>query len=265
MNKREYSVTAANGLPGLYCAPGYEVQCESIGGRWGLERHPQPAEQGLELVYDGRLALVSRDKKAPGPVFVDFIGGAVGHRRRFGGGKGQLIAKAAGFKGGEAPTVLDATAGLGRDAFVLAGLGAEVALIERSPVVAALLDDGMSRAVADQETALIVGRMRLLFGDAAQLMAAWQGERPDVVYLDPMFPPREKSARVKKEMQLFHQLLGHDPGADELLTPALELAGKRVVVKRPPAAPPLEGPEPTVQLKGKSQRFDVYVIKALRP
>jgi 16S rRNA (guanine1516-N2)-methyltransferase len=164
------------------------------------------------------------------------------------------------------PTVLDATAGLGRDAFVLAALGCEVTLIERHPLVAALLEDGLRRASADSATAAIAARMRLREGDAIALMRDWSGDAPQVVYLDPMFPPRDKSALVKKEMRVFRPLVGDDGDAPALLTAALSLASHRVVVKRPRKALALSigGIVPGYALEGKSSRFDVYPKRAFK-
>lgn len=88
------------------------------------------------------LELRKRDEPKLGGIFVDFVGGAMAHRRRFGGGRGEAVAKAVGIKGDYLPDVVDATAGLGRDAFVLASVGCRVRMLERNPVVAALLDDG---------------------------------------------------------------------------------------------------------------------------
>ena len=105
--------------------------------------------------------------KAPGPVFVDFVSGAVAHRRKFGGGAGQQIAKAVGIKSGVRPYIADVTAGLGKDAFVLATLGCEITLVERSPVVAMLLQDGLERGGRDLETAQIIARMNLFRGMAS--------------------------------------------------------------------------------------------------
>lgn len=195
----------------------------------------------------------------PGPVYVDWVGGAAGHRRRFGGGKGQPIAKAVGIKGAARPALLDATAGLGRDAFVLATLGCAVTLVERSPLVAALLADGLRRAAADPETAPIAARLRLLEGDGPAVMAGLaEGERPEAVYLDPMYPEREKSALAKKEMRLLRPLVGDDLDAPRLLAAALACARKRVVVKRPRLAPAIAGPPPALVLAGSSTRFDIY-------
>ncbi|HEY8332105.1 MAG TPA: class I SAM-dependent methyltransferase, partial [Pseudomonas sp.] len=160
--------------------------------------------------------------------------------------------------------VLDATAGLGRDAFVLASLGCEVSLIERQPLIAALLEDGLARAARDPEVAAIVAHMQLLTGNAVALMGAWQGEPPQVIYLDPMFPHRDKSALVKKEMRLFRPLVGDDLDAPALLEAALALASHRVVVKRPRKAPCIDGAKPSYQLEGKSSRYDIYPKKALK-
>ncbi len=220
------------------------------------------SEEGLGLQLTG--------KGAPGPVRVDFVGGSAAHRRRFGGGKGQDIAKAVGLAdaGKRQLHVLDATAGLGRDAFVLASLGCRMTLIERSDVVQALLIDGLRRGADDLEVGAIVQNMTLAQGDALNVMAAMadkaMANRPDIVYLDPMFPHRRKAAAVKKEMRLFQDLVGEDPDADELLTQALALARFRVVVKRPRLAPDLGGKMPNYRLEGKSGRFDVYTLASIR-
>ena len=137
--------------------------------------------------------------RRPGPVRVDFVEGQAAHRRQFGGGNGQMIAKAVGIAQGVRPLVLDATAGLGKDAFVLASLGCQMTLIERQPLIAALLEDGLARARMDEEVGPIVGRMRLLTGNAIERMRSWEGEAPQVIYLDPMFPHRDKSALVKRK------------------------------------------------------------------
>jgi 16S rRNA (guanine1516-N2)-methyltransferase len=192
------------------------------------------------------------------PLIVDFVGGAVGHRRRFGGGRGQALPRAAGFVRGEAPSVVDATAGLGRDAFLLASLGAEVTLIERSPAVHALLAEGMQRAkAADEEHAAIIGRMTLLFGDARELLP---GMTPDVVLIDPMHPAREKSALVKQEMRLLREMVGDDGDAAQLLVVALGVARRRVVLKWPLRAEPMAGARPSHSILGKSTRYDVFMI-----
>ena len=208
---------------------------------------------GLRLHATGELHL---------SIHADFHGPTVTYRRKKGGGRGQMIAKAVGLKSAVVPTVLDCTAGLGGDAFVLASLGCPVAMVERVPEVRALLADALEQArkQSDPELDGILDRMTLLEADAVQyLQSVPEAERPDVIYLDPMFPERSKSALVKKEMRLFHRLVGTDPDADALLLAALPVARKRVVVKRPRIAPALAGPPPSHTLEGKSNRYDIYV------
>ncbi len=230
------------------------------------------ADLGLPLCLDGtagfdlclvltpqRLELRQAGPDAPGPVFADFVGGAAAHRRRYGGGRGQHLARAVGLRHGASPSVLDATAGLGRDAFVLADLGCRVTLVERSPVIAMLLRDALVRAVAAPEVSETAARMQLMLGDALALVGGLpEAQRPEVIYLDPMFPERSKSAEVKKEMRVFQRLVGADEDAPALLAAALAKARKRVVVKRPRLAPPLDGPKPSGSVQGKSTRFDIY-------
>jgi len=231
-----------------------------------LVDHAEGYDLVLELLPEG-LQLRPLGKKAPGPTRVDFASGAVAHRRQFGGGKGQMIAKAVGIKGGSCPDVLDATAGLGRDAFVLSTLGCRVTLLERSPVIHALLESGLFRAgqTDDAELQAIIARMRLIHADSQQWMTdqAAVGQRYPVVYLDPMFPHSDKSALVKKEMRAFRPVVGDDLDADALLDSALQIASHRVVVKRPRKAPFLAQQPPSFQLEGKSSRYDIYALKKL--
>lgn len=223
---------------------------------------------GLALVErDDGMALVGDERLYGKPLRIDFTAGKMAHRRRFGGGRGQLIAKACGVSQGITPTVVDATAGLGQDAFVLAGLGARVLMIERVAAIAALLDDALRRARLDPETAEVVARMSLCVDNAATCLGdavTRHGVTPQVVHLDPMFPHRDSSALVKKEMRLFRELAGDDEDAPELLAAALEVATHRVVVKRPKRALPIEGPAPTLSLTAKTSRYDIYVRRSLR-
>ncbi len=217
------------------------------------------------------LELIKLDEPKLGGIKVDFVEGVSAHRRKFGGGRGQEIAKAIGLKHSFTPHVLDATAGLGRDAFVLASLGCQVTLMERMPVVAALLDDGLERAKLNSEVSEIANRMKLVHASSIDFLPSESlnlAQQVDVVYLDPMYPHREKSAAVKKEMRVFQFLVGEDLDADALLAPALALAKYRVVVKRPSYAPPLSFAssnikKPSTSIKMKKNRFDVYVNQAI--
>ena len=193
---------------------------------------------------------------------VDFVEGAAAHRRQFGGGAGQMIAKAVGVQPGIRPQVLDATAGLGRDAFVLASLGCEMDLIERQPLVAALLEDGLARACDDAEVAAIAARMHLHTGNAIELMQGWQGEAPGDLPRPDVPAPRQECAGEEGNAPV-PPAGGRRPDAPALLAAALALATHRVVVKRPRKAPIIEGTKPSYALEGKSSRYDIYPKKAL--
>ncbi|MDI9246102.1 class I SAM-dependent methyltransferase [Marinobacter sp. CHS3-4] len=213
---------------------------------------------------DQGLCLQLTGKGAPGPVRAEFVSGKAGYRREHGGGTGQLIAKAVGLqKTRESIDVVDATAGLGQDAFVLASLGCRVRMFERSPIVHALLSDGLARASLNAACADILQNMTLESGDSREWLAGCEPGSVDVVYLDPMFPHRDKSALVKKEMQVFRQVVGDDADSAGLLEAALSAARYRVVVKRPRKAESLPGPAVTTKIEGKSSRYDVYALKAL--
>lgn len=240
-----------------------------IAQTWSLQ-HDDESNFALVLTPE-RVELRKLDEPKLGAIYVDLVGGAAGYRRKFGGGKGQAIAKAAGLNKGATPNVLDATAGLGRDAFVLASLGCKVQMIERNPVVAALLDDGLERAKLDSEIGhWVAERMSLIHasshGALQQLINDNDFQRPDIVYLDPMYPHPEgkKSALVKKEMRVFQSLVGADLDADGLFEPAMELAKKRVIVKRPDYADWLNHHKPSMAIETKKNRFDVYVKESMR-
>lgn len=213
---------------------------------------------GIYLSYDEQgLSLNKIGEK--GKVQVDFVQGSARHRRLQGGG--ELIAKAVNHT--SEPIVWDATGGLGRDAFVLASLGLSVCVFEQHPSIFALLTDGLMRALAAPQTIEIAKRIHLIHGNAitylpkqAQLLG-----KPDVIYLDPMYPERQKSAAVKKEMAYFHELVGQNAGQNDamLLSVAREYAKKRVVVKRPRLGLFLDNQPPAYQYNGKSTRFDVYL------
>ncbi|MDR6434149.1 class I SAM-dependent methyltransferase [Brucella pseudogrignonensis] len=197
-------------------------------------------------------------KAEPAELIVDFIGGAVGHRFRMGEGRGQALAKAAGLTGSVTPDIVDATAGLGRDAFLLAALGARVTLIERSKRMYDLLAEGLVRASAEGgKYAQTVERMTLLHGDSCLLLPTL---KPMVVLVDPMHPPRGNTALVKKEMRQIREIVGADPDSQLLMQIALEYAQNRVVLKWPLRAEPMEGlRKPSHQILGKSTRYDVFV------
>jgi 16S rRNA (guanine1516-N2)-methyltransferase len=189
---------------------------------------------------------------------IDFVAGPVAHRFRFGGGRGQPLAKAMGLTDGKTPAIVDATAGLGRDSFLLASLGAKVMMIERSPRMHALLADGLERAAQEGgELQEIVSRMTLFLGDAKDLLPQLHVE---AVLVDPMHPARKKSALVKLELRQVREIVGEDDNALELMQVALQHAKKRVVLKWPVNAEPIAGVRPfSHQIFGKTMRYDVFM------
>lgn len=217
-----------------------------------IDLYLQLDEQGLGLCQQS-----SKFK----PVYVDFIGGRLGFRRQRGGGRQQPLARAVGIKSKQFPYVIDATAGLGRDAFVLACLGCQVQMVERVPAIAALLADGLQRGQADAEIGSMLGeRLQLLHMPTQQVLPELLAQQPKaVLYLDPMYPHRQKSALVKKEMRLFRQLVGDDVDAAELLQLALQLGCHRTVVKRPNYAEPLGEIAPSMSIEGETTRYDLYL------
>ena len=198
-------------------------------------------------------------KKIDDELRVDFVNGAVGHRLRFGGGRGQALAKAMGLRAGKTPKIVDATAGLGRDSFLLASLGAQVTMIERSKKMYTLLAQGMNRAShAGSDIQQIIERMNLLYGDAKELLPELSA---DAVLVDPMHPPRKNSALVKLELRQVRQIVGTDDDAADLIKVALASAKKRVVLKWPAKADPIKGMVAcSHQIIGKSIRYDVFML-----
>lgn len=213
----------------------------------------------LVTVTGERVELRQTDCNAPGPVYADFVGGKAAHRRKFGGGRGTHLARAVGIKPGYTPAIIDATAGLGRDAFVFATLGCQVTLVEQSPIIATLLEDGLRRAGRVHELTDTVRRMKLIQADSTDYLKALTPDHyPDTVYLDPMYPHSGKSALAKKEMRLFQELIGPDLNGSELLQLARHRTLKRVTVKRPIKAPCLGNIKPDADIRSKNTRYDLY-------
>ena len=196
---------------------------------------------------------------------VDFISGALAHRQKYGGGKGQSIAKAIGIKKYKLPLhVLDVTAGLAKDAFVLACLGCSVTMIERHPIIAELVKNALKQAENEPNFQSIQQQgFNLINTDAIDFLNK-STIKPDVIYMDPMYPERKKSASVKKNMQMLQKLIGHNDEKEKdeitLFNLAITSANKRVVVKRPKGAPSLTDKKPSMTIESKITRYDVYVL-----
>jgi len=203
---------------------------------------------------DGALSLCAAGDNAERGVTVEFAD----LRRRgraFGLPKHDPLRRAIGDR---ARSVADATAGLGRDAFLLAASGFAVTAIERSDLMLALLRDGLARAMLDPEVRDAIGnRLQLASGDARAVLPTL-APRPDVVSLDPMFPHRSKTALAKKSIRLVRAAVGDDLDATDLFTAARAAARDRVVVKRSDDAPPL-APNPSFSIRSKLVRYDIYL------
>lgn len=210
----------------------------------------------LLLMDHGRLALKSLTENFK-PVYVEFSTGSMRYRQQHGGGKNQLIAKAVGLKRCSGLTVLDVTAGLGRDAFILAYLGCQVTMVERSRIIGALLNDGLQRWQVEQKQVNL--NLSLVIKDATEYLLSLSPECfPDVIYMDPMFPEKANNALVKKEMRVLRALVGDDLDAKFLFSMARRFAKKRVVVKRPRFSSTIHDDQPDWVLSGESSRFDIY-------
>ncbi len=213
-----------------------------------------PAQRGRSRPGRGELAYRARG------VRVD-LGGLDPRTGPGGLSRKQPIARAVGR---ESHLVLDGTGGLGQDARLLAAIGHEVLATERSPVLHALLADGLRRAEEDPEVrALLGGRLRL-WPEPADVRSvldalAEQGEpEPDAAYLDPMFPPRRKSsALARKSVRMIRAVVGADEDAAEVLAD-VRARVRRVVLKRPPDADPVADDAVHV-IETKMARYDVYV------
>ena len=175
-------------------------------------------------------------------------------------GQSELLHRAIGITEQRKPRVLDATAGMGQDAFALASRGCTVTMIEQHPLIHLLLKDGLRRSKGT-DNADVTDRLTLIYADARKFLRQ-PNEEFDVIYLDPMFPEKRGTAKTKKAMQLFRQMLTDDVDDDELLELAINQAKHRVVIKRPIKAPEFAGRKPGYNLKGRNVRYDIFGIKA---
>jgi len=211
------------------------------------------------ILDQGRLALISVQNRRQSPVLVDFFDRAF-QRRLADGLHGQLMGKALGLKSLRTPTVLDATAGLGTDSYLMAHAGCLVTAIERSPAIFALLEDGLRRAVqagcVQESASEVARRIEIRLGDF--LLMDWPDKAYDVVYLDPMFPADRRKASSRKEMTMLQNIAYEHQSESELLSQSLRCARRRVVVKRNRRSPELGGTKPTLKFQGSRLRFDVY-------
>jgi len=187
-----------------------------------------------------------------------FIEGPILHRLKYGKGRGQNLAKAVGMKFNKNRNIIDATAGLGYDSFILASLGAKVTLIERSQKMHELLQNGIDEGISfGGEIEKIINRMELLFGDSKDILPKLT---PEVIMIDTMYKDRKKTALVKNNMRLVREIVGPDSDYIELLKVALNCAKNRVVLKQPRYAEPIkEIRKCSHQILGKTIRYDIFM------
>lgn len=154
---------------------------------------------------------------------------------------------------------IDATAGMGEDAFLLAAYGYDMTLYEQNPVVAVLLKDALRRAKKHPQLKEIAGRMKLVEGNSVEELKT-RVDAVDLIYLDPMFPGRQKSGLINKKLQLIQKLEPPCPDEVELFEAAIQVKPSKIIVKRPLKSPFLAGKNPTYELKGKAIRYDCYAV-----
>jgi len=215
------------------------------------------------VLREAKLGLQATTPPKKSPLSIDFLSGPAYYRFLHDRRISQPLAKAVGIKGGYRPSVLDGTAGFGEDGFVLASLGCSVTMIERSPIIWALLADAISRAGEHRAIKTVFNRqVTLKLTDTIDYLSSCSGIH-DTVYLDPMYPSTPKTALNKQRMRTLRELVGDDSDGSELLSAALQGARRRVAVKRPIRAVSLDGREPSFVVTAKSCRYDVYLTPYL--
>lgn len=170
--------------------------------------------------------------------------------------KHEILAKAAKFKNYDGPLRgIDATAGLGEDALILAAAGFEMTLYEQDPVIAALLKDAIRRGKKHPELKNIVSKMKVIEGNSIELMPKLLDE-VELIYLDPMFPERQKSSLIKKKFQVLQKLESPCMEEEELLNSAMKVHTRRIVIKRPAKGPFVANVKPDYSIDGTAIRYD---------
>ncbi len=238
-------------------APDSPPELIALAQQYGIPLHTQPDTRYHVRWHAGNIELVPLYAYRNKPLRIDFLHGKTHYRRQHGGGRRQLIAKAVGIKPHKTLHVLDATAGLAEDAYVLACLGCHVTLLERSAALVILLNNAIARAHGDP----VIARLQIQHTQAQHYLSALTpAQRPEVIYLDPMYPTSNAQALAKKSMCILRDLVGDDSDAAALLPLALTRATQRVVVKRPRHGVPLNDQVPTFTYSGQASRFDIYLV-----
>lgn len=209
---------------------------------------------------DKRLSLISTEYPEWLPLTWDFCEKKFLKRLKLASRKSEALLRAMG-KQLQGAAVIDATAGSGVDALLIASAGCRVWACERNHALYLLLKNALERAAQHSALGPLITNIRLERIDALIKLREMKPEdRPDIVYCDPMFPKRRKCAQSRKAMTAFQQIAGEDPDALQLVQTALQTARKRVVIKQPRLSPFLLETKPNHQVVGKACRFDVYIV-----
>jgi 16S rRNA (guanine1516-N2)-methyltransferase len=229
----------------------FETQCQKIAGRYCFPTVSEFGEcqskYGLEYQKDGLKLLDLQNRKfRPISVTISQVNWLT---------KRNLLGRAIGRK---AKSVVDATGGLGNDAILLARMGFKVLMIERSPVMSALLEDGLSRLASNADHLSIHHR----YGDAKSILPLLDYS-PDTIYLDPMYPSgRKQSVKVARSLEVLREIAGDDLDTEELLEIALQSCGRRVVIKRPIYSERMFPDRLSMSLPGRLVRYDIYLAES---
>lgn len=244
----------------LYAAPGYEEKAVNLSKKLDIELRfksddiDMMDENNMFLMLDEEgLSLIKEGLTIRG----DFL--AMKKRLNAANLQHEMLVKVSKLKNvTTTPLAIDATAGLGEDSILLAASGYEVKMFERDKYIAALLEDAMERASQDEVLGPIVDRMELVHGDSIEAMESGK-IAADIVYLDPMFPARNKSGLIKKKFQLLQQLESPCEEGERLVKAALSLKPKKVIIKRPLKGEYLAGIKPNHSVSGRAIRYDCLV------
>ncbi|WP_343183057.1 class I SAM-dependent methyltransferase [Buchnera aphidicola (Neophyllaphis podocarpi)] len=216
-------------------------------------------KSNMELIIKSDFIYIKYKNKHSNIFFIDFNSKKMNYRCNLANINNEFIAKSVGIKNKYFPKIIDATAGLGNDSFILSYLGCNVIMIERNPIIYLLLRNALDRTYLNATTAgWTKKRLRLIYQSSFEIFKKIK-KKPDVIYLDPMFPiTNKKKSKSKKEIELLKKIVGEDKDADTLLKYAISLASTRVVVKRPLYASPLNNIKTSSFIKTGNYRFDIY-------
>lgn len=220
-----------------------------------IKKFNKESDKFLLFLDNKNLFLKSKIHKDWLPFTIDFSSKEFLRRKD---DKNQEILKAIGIKKDQNLKVLDTTAGLGRDSFILANFGCKITMLERNPIIFLLLQNAIENSKNNPEIAKTIQNMTLINQNSIEYLKNLK-ENFDVIYIDPMFPKTNKSRLVKKDMQIFREIVGDDLDSNKLLELALQQNVKRVVVKRMKKAEYLANKKPNFEIMGNTTRFDVYI------